>query len=116
MTQACEVIERGNPEVWNDIALRYLQGREWQSLLHEKAGLPRMGDEIHQRLLTSLIFRYRVWKLRQSPKFHQDLRAALDPGETHMYRRAKAEAYVLTEKPIPKDLRDYAYPGEMVAQ
>jgi len=109
-----EIIERGNPGLWEDIERRAYFGEEWQSLLHQRAGLPQRGINYQARLLSKLIFEYRRWELLQQSASYRGIYSFSDPSLTHMRGRARAEAFIESGLPIPRDIRQYAHPGERV--
>lgn len=111
-----ELIERRDPALWEEIQRRAYFGEEWQSLLHERAGLPRRGTNYQTRLLSSLIFEYRRWELSQHSAMYRGIYSMADPYLSHMRGRAEAEAYIQSGLPIPRHLSQYAHPGEITEE
>jgi hypothetical protein len=109
-----QVIERRSPALWEEIERRAYFGEEWQSLLHQRAGLPQRGINYQTRLLSSLIFEYREWELSQHSASYRGIYSMADPYLSHMRGRARTEAFIESGLPIPRDLSQYAHPGEKV--
>jgi len=109
-----EIVERGDPTLWEEIQRRAYLGEQWQPLLHQRAGLPKRGINYQTRLLSRLIFEYRRWELSNRPASYRGAYSIGDPYLTHMRNRARAEAYIESGLPIPRELSQYSHPGEIV--
>lgn len=109
------LLENNDPATWEEIEMLAVSGEEWQPLLHDRAGLPRPGENYQTSLLGQLIFSYNQWELQQRSRMYQGIYSMADPELAHMRGRSQAEAYLKSGLPIPRNLADYARPGEQVA-
>jgi len=97
-----------NRQMMDDIHYRHALNEDWQSLLHEQAGVPRTDINYQARILANLILKYKRWEISRKTELYQNVYKYLDPNFEHLRRKTRIEAYLATNDPIPRYLHPYA--------